>query len=121
MNASATLNPYNRSFNWISIDKIGFCDGFGSLCLFDERYQNTSYWAYTLFLVPWQTAVYLVKVTYVEVMNINYNAIDFINDNLFYYVGITIPYSYWWFTVITIYVGLVYTYFGLTVGAFCAG
>jgi hypothetical protein len=52
-------------------------------------------------------------------MNINYNAIDFINDDFYYYFGFTVPYSYWWFSAITIVIGLIYLYFGGVVAGFC--
>ena len=121
LNSSANLNPFNRTFNWRSLDSIGICDGFGSLCPFNGSNTNLSYYAYTILLAPWITTVYLTRVGYVEIMNINYNIIDFINDDFYYYLGVTIPYSYWWFSAITLVIGLIYTYFGLTVAAFCAG
>ena len=41
--------------------------------------------------------------------------------NWFYSItGYTIPYVYWWFTAIVLYIGTVYALMGLAVGGFCA-
>ena len=53
--------------------------------------------------------------------NINNNVIAFINDVFYDTVGYTIPYVYWWFSAIVLFIGTVYAVMGLAVGGFCAG
>lgn len=52
--------------------------------------------------------------------NINNNIIGFANDLFYSITGYTIPYVYWWFTAIVLYIGTVYALMGLAVGGFCA-
>ena len=65
VNTSADFNPYNRTFNWESIDSIGgICKGWGSLCPFDENNFENTYWIFTLLLAPWILIEYLGKFSY---------------------------------------------------------
>jgi hypothetical protein len=53
--------------------------------------------------------------------NINNNIIAFINDAIYDVTGYTVPYVYWWFSAIVLYIGTIYAIMGLAVGGFCAG
>jgi hypothetical protein len=70
--------------------------------------------------MPWITTEYIAKVFYLEMWNINDNLIGYINDSLYYYVGYTIPYVYWWSTSFLLLIGTIYLIMGLSVGGFCA-
>jgi len=121
VNTSANMNPYDRSFNWQSTDSIGdICKGWGSLCPFDEKNFDNTFWIFTLLLAPWILIEYIGKIFYLEMWNINNNIIAYINDVFYDTLGYTIPYVYWWFSAIVLYIGTVYTVMGLAVGGFCA-
>ena len=121
LNTSSDVNPFNRTFNWTSLDTLGdICYGWGSLCPFNESNFNNSYWLPTLLLAPWILTEYTGKVLYLEMWNINNNMIAFVNDGFYYYLGYTIPYMYWWSTAILLSIGTFYMIMGLTVGGFCA-
>ncbi len=65
LNSSSDLNPFNRTFDWKSLDTIGgLCYGWGSLCPFNETNFDNDYWLATLLLGPWILASYTGKFFY---------------------------------------------------------